>query len=235
MVLSDADISKAIEKGTIKIEPPIDFEKQLQPASVDFCLGAKVFKTVPEPGVKPIGEGEYLVIEPSEFAEVLTHEHVELSNEICGRMGLRSEFTRKGLLLFSGPQIDPGFRGLLSVSLYNTSTRPITIKFKQPFCTIEFSRLKTPASSTYEGKYQNQTDFDSENISWLMTMKGMTFAQVVESVKNLQESVTLLNTTVKNMQETFTSSIKSLRDDVRLYVSLLGIIVAAVSVLTRIF
>lgn len=149
-------------------------------------------------------------------------------------MGLRSEFTRKGLLMFSGPQIDPGFRGLLSVSLYNTSTRPITIKFKEPFCTIEFSRLETPSRSFYKGKYQDQRDFDSENISWLMTMKGMTFAQVVESVRSLQESVKMLDNTVKNMQAAFTTSINNLRADVRIYVAILGIIVAVVSLLTRI-
>ena len=234
MVMSDIDIRNAIEKGIIKIEPPLDFEKQLQPATVDFRLGGRIFKTVPEPGVKTIGEGEFLVIEPSEFVEVLTYEHIELSNEVCGRIGLRSEFTRKGLLIFSGPQIDPGFRGVLSVSLYNTSTRPVTIKFKELFCTIEFSRLKTPSSSLYKGKYQNQKDFDSENISWLMTMKGMTFAQVVESVRNLQESVKILNNTVESMQKAFTTSIKNLRSDVRLFVTILGTIVVVVSLLGRI-
>ena len=234
MVMSDVEIRKAIETGLIKFEPPLDLDKQVQPASVDLRLGGKVFKTVPEPGVRTISEGEYLVIEPSEFVEVLTYERIELSNKVVGRIGLRSEFTRKGLLLFSGPQIDPGFRGVLSVSLYNNSTIPVTIKFKETFCTIEFSELDTPSSFPYKGRYQDQKDFDSLDISWLMTAKGMTFSQVVESIKNLQQSVTLLDTTVKNMQETFTTSVNSLRADVRLYVTLLGIIVALISLLSRI-
>lgn len=228
MVLSDGDIKRAINLREIKIEPALT-KDQIQPATVDSPLGGKIFKTVPEPTVKVLSKGEFLNIEPSEFVEVLTYEYLELSNQISGRFGLKSEFTRKGLMLFSGPQIDPTFRGVLSVSLYNTSTRPITIMFKQTFCSVEFSRLDSPSESEYTGRYLEQTDFNPEDISWLMTMKGMTFAQVVESVKGLQDSVKRLDTTVITLDTTF----KNLRGDIRTYIVVLGVIIAVVSLLAR--
>lgn len=242
MVMSNIDIVKAIDNGDIKIEPDFDKEKQLQPATIDLRLGKKVFKTVPDAGAQGLDEGDFITVEPSEFMEVLTYEWVELSKKICGRIGLKSEFTRKGLYLFSGPQIDPGFKGVLALSLFNTSTRPITIKFKQTFCTIELSELKTPANPCYEGKYQEQKDFNSEDISWLMTVKGMTFAEVVNSVKALGNTVSLLNNTVKSMKETYRTSISDLRDsigDLRnsmlIYIAILSVIVVIVSILPKFF
>ena len=40
MILSDTDLLPLIESGDIGIYPPIDREIQLQPASIDFRLGA---------------------------------------------------------------------------------------------------------------------------------------------------------------------------------------------------
>ena len=42
-----------------------------------------------------------------EFVEVLTLEKVNMPNNVCARMGIRSYFTRKDLVPFVGPQVDP--------------------------------------------------------------------------------------------------------------------------------
>ena len=134
MALSNVEICKAIESGEITFDPPLDLAHQLQPASVDLRLGAKVFKTSPEPIADTIDDGGYLTIEPQEFVQAMTYEAVQFSNQFAGRFGIKSGFSRKGLYLFSGIGIDPGWRGHLVISLFNTSTQTIAIRFKEPFC-----------------------------------------------------------------------------------------------------
>lgn len=227
MPLSNIDIRKAIKGKEINFDPRIDLAEQIQPASVDLRLGAKVFKTSPEPISKVIGEGEYLLIEPQEFVQAMTFECVELSNNIVGRFGIKSSLSRKGLYLFSGLQIDPGWHGNLIVSLFNTSTQPIVIKFKEIFCSIEFSKVDTKASPGYVGAYQGQSDFSSEDISWLMRARGMTFIQVVDAVKSLQSSVSTLDHTVKELKDSLTG----LRTDMRIWLTVFGIIITLAVVL----
>ncbi len=230
MPLSNVDIQKAIEANGLKFDPPLDLELQLKPASIDLRLGAKIFKTSPQTEPKTIGEGEYLTIEPQEFVQAMTYERLELSNQLAGRFGVKSGLTRKGLYLFSGLQIDPGWRGHLVVSLFNTSTQPIAIRFKEPFCSIEINRVESPASPAYDGDYQDQTDFDSEDVSWLMRAKGMTFVQVVEAVRDLQNSVKNLDNTVSDLRQ----SLSGLRTDMRIWLAVIAVIIALASILPRV-
>jgi hypothetical protein len=46
----------------------------------------------------------------------------------------------QGILLGTGPQVEPGYRGSLSCPLYNLTDRPIKIDYKQDFATIDFER-----------------------------------------------------------------------------------------------
>ncbi len=200
--MSDTDLEETMRKGEIRITLEINKETQLQPASVDLRLGRKAFKDK----VIPLTEDDgFITIDRSEFVAVQTLEQLHLSQGICGRMGLRSKFTRKGLIMFSGPQIDPGFHGILSLSLFNTTNRPVTMSYGELFCTVEFSRTDTQASRGYSGDYQNQFDFRSEDISYLMEMKGMSFAEVLFAVKSLQESVRGLDNSVGAFKETVES------------------------------
>lgn len=230
MPLSNVDIRKSIEGNVLKFDPAIEIDRQLQPASIDLRLGGKIFKTSPDALARTIGEGEYLAVEPQEFVQAMTYERIELSDQLVGRFGIKSALTRKGLYLFSGIQIGPGWKGHLVVSLFNTSTQPIAIRFKEPFCSIEIDRLESPASPSYEGQYQGQSDFNSEDISWLLRSKGMTFIQVVEAVRDLQGSVKNLDHTVSELRQSLTG----LRTDLRMWLGIIGTIIALASILPRV-
>ena len=101
--------------------------------------------------------------------------------------------------ILSGPQIDPGFKGVLVVGLSNLSPRDITIPYKERFCTLEFYKLVEPASELYHGEYQNQAGISPQDLENMVEAQGMTFGQVIKllgdlslSVKSLSESVTFL-------------------------------------------
>lgn len=188
-VLPDTKIKELVEKSEL-IKP---FDKSLLgPASYDMRVGRKVLKSLREREVSPLVDmekEEVLQIGTGEFVEIMTLEKVQLPPNICGRIGIRSYFTRKGLIPFAGPQVDPGFRGHLIISVFNTGPRPIIMKYGEPFCTIEFHELSEPCEKPYSGEYQNQTDFPSDNIEFIIGAKGITLYEVVEVIRGLRSDV----------------------------------------------
>lgn len=189
MVISDEAIKEAIKKKELIIS---DFsEDLLQPASYDLRVGRKAIKSTTDRDspLVDLEKERILQIGTGEFVEVLTLEKLELPNTISGRIGIRSYFTRKGLVFFAGPQIDPGFKGHLSISLFNTGPRPVIMKYGEPFCTVEFSKLDKPARKSYSGPYQNQYDFPTDNIEFIMGAKGITLYEVSETMKRLSVDV----------------------------------------------
>lgn len=187
-VLSDHQIRKATSKRTLVIEP---FSEQLlHPASYDLTVGSKALKsTKADNPVVNLEVERILTIGTGEFVEVLTKERLEMPLDLCARFGLRSYFTRKGLIMFGGPQIDPGFKGNLVVSMFNTGPRPIVLKYGEDFCTVEFSRLEEPSEKGYSGAYQGVADFPSDNIEFIVGAKGVTLYEVVDVMKGLKSDV----------------------------------------------
>lgn len=188
-VLPDIKIKELVEKS--ELIKPFD-ESLLGPASYDMRVGRKVLKSTKEKEGSPIVDMEkeqVLQIGTGEFVEIMTLERVQLPPNICARIGIRSYFTRKGLIPFAGPQVDPGFKGHLIISVFNTGPRPIIMKYGEPFCTIEFHELLEPCEKPYCGEYQNQTDFPSDNIEFIIGAKGVTLYEVVEVIKGLRSDV----------------------------------------------
>ncbi len=187
-VLSDRQIRQEVSKGTLVIS---SFnEKSLNPASYDLTVGPKALKGKKDGSpVVNLEQDRIIQIGTAEFVEVLTNERLELPNDICARFGLRSYYTRKGLLMFGGPQVDPGFKGQLIVSLFNSGPRIIVLKYGDDFCTIEFSRLDEPSEKGYSGVYQDTKDFPSENIEFIAGAEGVTLSNVVSVMQELQSDV----------------------------------------------
>jgi len=188
-VLPDHKIKELVKKS--ELLKPFD-ERLLGPASYDMRVGRKVLKSSKERESSPIIDMEkekILHIETGEFVEIMTLEKAQLPPNICGRIGIRSYFTRKGLIPFAGPQVDPGFRGHLIISVFNTGPRPIIMKYGEPFCTIEFHELSGQCEKPYSGEYQDQEDFPSDNIEFIIGAKGITLYEVVEVIRGLRSDV----------------------------------------------
>lgn len=196
MLLTDKDIKQGIESGELIIEH--FSEDCLQPASYDMRLGEEGITSSGREKVNPQDKG-LLTIPAGDFALVTTHERVKLKPRIAGHIGLRSHYARKGLILLSGPQIDPGFQGVLVLGLNNVSPSDLVIPHKEKFCTVEFYRLNEEPLRPYAGEYQDQSGISGRDIEILAEAQGMTFGQVIKAlsavagdVKSLAESVNFL-------------------------------------------
>lgn len=180
-VLSDTSISQAVKLGKLRIHP--FYSDALQPASYDMRLYWRllVSPTRYEKGhivdLRKEPHRQYAV-EPGRFVGVLTEEKLEFPLTMSGRFGLRSEFTRHGLVSFGGIQIDPGFKGRLAISLFHAGPEPIMLKYKNQMFTVEFHLLDHQASKGYEGPFQNQSDFHKTQREFILNAKTSSLAEI---------------------------------------------------------
>jgi dCTP deaminase len=195
MALSNVDIIEAIKKKEIVIE---NFSEEcLQPASYDMRMGKEAVKKAGKINVEEKG---LVLLEPGDIAILGTYEAISLSNRYAGHIGIRSHYTRKGLVLLAGPQIDPGFSGILTVAVCNLGPGTIAIPFMERLVTIEFFRLVKAASKPYSGPFQGQRTIPSDDIEFILTAKGITISDVIKELSTLSRNVAELTGTINTMK-----------------------------------
>lgn len=192
MLIGDKEILEARKKGDIVIE---NFSEEcLEPASYDMRLGNEALVSHQEKKIDVSKEGN-VTIKPGEFGLLTTYEKIKMSNQMVGSIGLRSHYARKGLVLLAGPQIDPGFEGVLVLGAYNASPRKITIDYLDKFCTVEFHKLSKPVKKPYRGSEEQKKGLIPEvDKSYLRTLETESLSDLSESVRQLSENVSTLTT-----------------------------------------
>jgi deoxycytidine triphosphate deaminase len=117
-------------------------EKNLRPASYTLRIGDDY---VDSDGNlhRLTEEDDSFVFQKNSIIFVSTKEKLELPYYIIGRFNIRVNWVYDGVLLGTGPQVDPGFSGALSCPLYNLTNMDLTIKRGQDFATIDFEKTTT--------------------------------------------------------------------------------------------
>lgn len=137
MILND----RAIKKMGAGVIEPFD-EKKTQPASYDLELDKSDLKRT--------------VLLPGEFMLATTTETVKIPIDLVGQVVGKSSLARLGLIVECAGFIDPGFRGQITLELYNLSEKPIELTKIENICQIVFYQLNEKAEDPYHGHYQNQ-------------------------------------------------------------------------------
>lgn len=162
MILSDRDIAHYIRKGTIINQEYIE-EGKIQPASLDMTLGRQ-FKYLKgnqtlyfdrEPEYKEI-YAEAFMLPGKSFCLATTRERINLPHNMSAFVEGRSSIGRMGLFIQNAGWVDPGFKGQITLELFNSTHNPIELRAGRRICQLVFAELKSPALNPYNGKYQNQ-------------------------------------------------------------------------------
>lgn len=164
MILSDKTITKMIEEKTLVVQPLT--EEQIQPASVDIRLG-NTFSVVDDTpsgiisldskiGYKTITADTYLIL-PGQFVLATTMEYFELPDNLTAFVEGRSSLGRMGLFIQNAGWVDPGFKGEITLELYNANRCAIELKSGRRVGQLVFAELDDHALNPYNGKYQGQT------------------------------------------------------------------------------
>jgi len=113
-------------------------------------------------------EEDTIVFKKNSIVFVSTKEKLDLPFYIVARFNLRVNWVYDGILLGTGPQVDPGFTGNLSCPLYNLTNSDITIRRDQDFATIDFEKTTTLIDhqdpSEMKKLIQNATDKHLERV-----------------------------------------------------------------------
>lgn len=164
MILSDKTILKMMEEGTLKISP-IE-EGQVQPASVDIRLGntfsivedspSGIITLENEIKYKTITTDTYILL-PNQFVLATTMEYFDLPNDLTAFVEGRSSLGRMGLFIQNAGWVDPGFKGEITLELYNANRCAIELKAGRRVGQLVFAKMDSEALNPYNGKYQGQT------------------------------------------------------------------------------
>ena len=169
MVLSDRDLRKALQSKRIVISPVPDFKTQLGSCSIDLRLGNKfrVFEysryTFIDPFRKEIGsevtrevvvkDKEPFIIHPGDFVLGVTVEHLEVPDDLTGRLEGRSSIGRLGIIIHStAANIECGFRGNITLEIANMGKLPVALYPDMRICSVSFEQLSSPAEMPYYKK-----------------------------------------------------------------------------------
>ncbi|HUV43840.1 MAG TPA: hypothetical protein VMW13_03315 [Dehalococcoidales bacterium] len=179
-VLTGQQIEAFVQTKSLGIDPFDPIFKA--PASYDLRLHHKILAS--PVGEKTLGKvidlremPEGFPILPGQMIGVLSLEKLSLPLNIAGRFGIRSYFARKGLNAFGGLQLDPGFRGRLTMNLLNVGPEPVCIKYKEAIFSVEFSRLEEDAVG-YNGEYQDQEDFPADQYNYILNARTTSLAEI---------------------------------------------------------
>lgn len=194
-VLADTNLREAIRSGEIKITPPVD---NIEPASIDLSVGDEAF-IASEEQITKLLQGKLLILPAGEMAIVTTREELKLALNIVGHIGLRSYFTRKGIVLLAGPQIDPGFEGNLHVVLCNLSPTEISLSHGEPFCTVEFHKLSTASEKPYSGDYQCQKGITPQEVTDIRQRRGYALSEVIKNMQTIAQDIGTLKESVEKL------------------------------------
>ncbi len=114
-------------------------ENNLRPASYTLTVGDDYIDSKGE--VHRLTEDEdSFVFEKNSIVFVSIHEKFDIPFYIIARFNIRVNWVYDGVLLGTGPQVDPGFSGFLSCPLYNLTNNDLTIIRRQQFATIDFEK-----------------------------------------------------------------------------------------------
>ena len=152
-----------LEEKTLGIAP---LEKeQIQPASVDIRLG-NTFSIVEDSSTgiisleneikyKTITSETYLLL-PNQFVLATTMEYFFLPDDVTAFVEGRSSRGRMGLFIQNAGWVDPGFKGEITLELYNANRCAIELKAGRRVGQLVFAKMDSAAQNPYHGKYQGQ-------------------------------------------------------------------------------
>lgn len=206
-LLTDAEIRDALRDEAIEIK---DFATDcLGPASYDLRLGREAVVTgalsldqwhreADEDPIERIDvEKDEVRIPPGGFALVISREWIRLGPRHAGWLGFPSSLAREGLVLLSGPQVDPGFRGHIVVGFANLSPGDVYLRHEDRIVTVGIHLLNRAVEESYAGGAQDQSGVPNEDANHLrMNLNSLSVRALTKELAAQKKRVNSLETRV---------------------------------------
>ena len=175
MILSQAELREAVEKGEVAFTPSLK-EEQWGEASIDLRMGYQItlLKEVKgitislSDGIKDLGgidlwqtrelspkdelgNPDVFEISPGQFALATTYESIKVPRNLIARIEGRSTYARFGLSMHqTAPWIQPGWSGPIILELMNSGSLKIKLTPAEDRpCQITFFKLTSEIAEEY--------------------------------------------------------------------------------------
>lgn len=156
MIISSDKINKLCEKNPPLITPYNPADNKNNPARAQLHLGKLCYCSNSPNKVHNLEEEKEIEIAPNSIFLFETYEQVNFPTNLSGRMSLKMGLIQKGLLMPNQTQVDPGYSNVLFGMMYNLSSEPVKLVYKQAITTLEI--VKTQKSNyTYNGNMKTMT------------------------------------------------------------------------------
>lgn len=121
-------------------------DRKLKPASyeVDLLGVVKYWDETGKEIRKTIGVGDSFVLKRNSIAFAQVEPTFRLPNYIAVRFNLKIQHVYRGILLGTGPLVDPGFKGPLYIPLHNLTDNDYTFRGGEGLIWMEFTKLNWP-------------------------------------------------------------------------------------------
>lgn len=91
-------------------------------------------------GIDEDDQGSYYLVKRNSLVYIKIREKLILPYYIIGRHNLTIKYVYQGLLLGTGPQVDPGYEGNLYIPLHNLTNDDVKVYLDRSFVSIDFVR-----------------------------------------------------------------------------------------------
>ncbi|MDF2234547.1 hypothetical protein P2H44_18455 [Albimonas sp. CAU 1670] len=143
-----------------------------------------------------LDRGRSFVIQPGQFAYILTDERVYISKSAIGFISIRASLKFLGLVNVSGFQVNPGYSGNLIFAVFNAGPKHINIRHGDEIFSIWIADLdaEVPHSFTETGKIPNDLDHISSDIVNGIAGEALTAYQLTERISELRDELQKVRT-----------------------------------------
>ena len=144
-LLNSADIIRYAERGCL-VQPFSRDPGYLNPATYTISFLGTLYYWKDEGQTrflcpKPIEKGQRTTLEANSISYLETAEQFRLPQYIAARFNLHIRHVHKGILLGTGPIVDPGFSGRLLIPLHNLTANNYALIGGDRFLWVEFTKL----------------------------------------------------------------------------------------------
>ena len=166
MILSDTSLDTLAQNGLVH---PYNF-LHVQPCSIDLTIGNKILVESLDmngDGWVEIDITKPYELRPGQFILATTAETLEMPNNICGQIALRSSAARAGWDHCLSGWIDSGFEGQITLELRNNKQLSnLTIQSGMRLLQVICFQLNKPSARSYAGSYQCQQGVQPSNLNF---------------------------------------------------------------------
>ena len=144
-LLNSADITRYVGKGCLLEVDSFD-RGRMKPASYEMRFLGELYDWEEDDGrlqkrSRKIGDGECVTLYKNSISYLWTKERLRLPEYVAARFNLRIREVHKGLLLGTGPLIDPGFGGRLLIPLHNLTDNDYVLIGGKGIIWVEFTKV----------------------------------------------------------------------------------------------